>query len=126
MRIWLNADVLFEAGPDGTEVLSAGGRARLDSAMATYLEHVPANPIVVEGYATEGSVGERFRRGRIRAGVVREYVLGRFELLPQNTGYISLAEDAPGSPAGERWDGVSLTLFLDREELQFGDQQAVR
>jgi hypothetical protein len=30
MRIWLGADVLFAPGPDGTEVLTDGGRARLD------------------------------------------------------------------------------------------------
>ena len=49
MRIWLASDVLFETGPDGTEVLTADGRARIDSAMATYLKYLPANPLVVEG-----------------------------------------------------------------------------
>jgi phospholipid/cholesterol/gamma-HCH transport system substrate-binding protein len=124
MRIWLSSDVLFEAGPEGTEALTADGRARLDSAMATYLRYVPSNPLVIEGYATQGTVGERFRHGRIRAGIVREYLMGRYDLLAQNTGYISLAEDAQGSPSGERWDGVAVTLFLDRDQLQFGDQQA--
>ena len=126
MRIWLDAKVLFEAGPEGTEMLSEGGRARLDSAMATYLEYVPANPIVVEGYATAGTVGEQFRQGRIRAGMVREYLMGRYELLAQNTGYISLGSDAEGSPNDTAWDGVSVTLFLDREALQFSAQQATR
>src|SRR5262249_46224975 len=83
MRIWLGADVLFEPGPNGSEVLSAGGRARLDSAMGTYLEYVPANPLVVEGYSTYGSVGERFRRARLRAALVRDYLLGRYELTAQ-------------------------------------------
>jgi phospholipid/cholesterol/gamma-HCH transport system substrate-binding protein len=123
MRIWLSSDVLFERLPDGTETLSEGGRTRVDSAMATYLRYVPANPIVVEGYATDGPVGERFRRGRDRAGIVREYLMGRYGLAPQNTGYISLAEDAPGSPAGEQWDGVAVTLFLDRDELVFANQE---
>ena len=126
MRIWLSSDVLFEQLPDGTEVLSEGGRQRLDSAMATYLEYVPVNPIVVEGYATEGTVGETFRQGRNRAGIVREYLLGRYELAPQNTGYISLGEEAPGSPSGDEWNGVALTLFLDRDELRFADQQVAR
>jgi phospholipid/cholesterol/gamma-HCH transport system substrate-binding protein len=124
MRIWLGAEVLFEPGPDGTELLSAAGRDRLDSAMATYLKYVPTNPIVVEGYATAGTAGERFRRSRIRAGVVREFLLGRYELAPQNTGYIALGSDAQGSPNDPRWDGVSITLFLDREALQFADQPA--
>ena len=119
MRIWLNRDVLFESGPDGTELLSQGGRARLDSAMATFLEYVPANPIVVEGYATEGTVDERFRVARQRAGVVREYILRRFGLAPQNTGAIALGADAQGSPADDTWNGVAITLFLDRDELEF-------
>ena len=122
MRIWLSSDVLFDVLPDGTEKLSDGGRARVDSAMATYLKYVPVNPIVVEGYSTEGTVGERFRRARSRAGLVREYIMGRYDLAPQNTGFISLAEQAPGSPAGGEWNGVALALFLDRDELRFADQ----
>jgi phospholipid/cholesterol/gamma-HCH transport system substrate-binding protein len=122
MRIWLGSDVLFEPGPDGTEILSAAGRNRLDSAMATYIRYVPSNPIVVEGYATTGTVGERYRRSRTRAGIVREYLLGRFGLAPQNTGSIALGADAGQSPTDGRWDGVALTLFLDREALRFADQ----
>ena len=126
MRIWLSTDVLFEAGPDGVEQLSAGGRARIDSAMATYLKYVPANPIVVEGFATAGGVEERFRVSRVRSGIVREYLLGRYGLAPQNTGYIALADDSRGSPAPEgQWNGVALTLFLDRTALTFGAQPAV-
>ncbi len=123
MRIWLGDDVLFERRPDGTEVLSEDGRTRIDSAMATYLEYLPANPIVIEGYATEGTMPERFREARQRAGVVRAYVLGRYELPPQNVGYIALGGDASGSPAGDdRWDGVAVTLFLDRTALDFAQQ----
>jgi phospholipid/cholesterol/gamma-HCH transport system substrate-binding protein len=126
MRIWLASAVLFEPGPGGVEVLSAEGRARIDSAMTTYLRYVPSNPIVIEGYATEGSVGEQYRLSRQRAGIVRAYVLGRYGLMPQNTGYIALGSDAPGSPSGDVWDGVSLTLFLDASALQFADQQVSR
>ncbi|MSO46449.1 MAG: MCE family protein [Acidobacteria bacterium] len=126
MRIWLSSAVLFESGPGGGEVLTADGRARIDSAMSTYLKYVPSNPLVVEGYATEGTTGERFRLSGQRAGLVREYVLGRYKLMPQNTGFIALGDAAPGSPAGERWDGVSLTLFLEASALQFTDQQVAR
>jgi phospholipid/cholesterol/gamma-HCH transport system substrate-binding protein len=125
MRIWLAAPVLFEEGPGG-EVLSAEGRSRVDSAMTTYLRHVPSNPIVVEGYAMDGTLGERYRLSRKRAGIVREYLMGRYGLMPQNTGYIALGSDVEGSPAGKKWDGVSLTLFLDTAALQFADQQAAR
>ena len=119
MRTWLSASVLFEPGPEGTEVLSQDGRARIDSAMATYLKYVPSNPIVVEGYATTGTTNERFRQARIRAGMVREYILGRYELMPQNTGFISLGNDAKGSPHDEKWDGVAVALFLETGALQF-------
>ncbi len=37
----------------------------------------------------------------------------------ENAGFIGLGEEAPGSPEGYRWDGMSLTLFLDREAFQF-------
>jgi len=125
MRIWLSTEVLFVRGPDEVERLSEDGRARVDSAMATYLKYLPGNPLVVEGYATGGTADERYRTGRIRAGMLREYLLGRYELRPQDTGFISLGDDGKGSPNGtERWDGVAITLFLDRESLQFGDQQA--
>jgi hypothetical protein len=122
MRIWLGAGVLFEPGPDATEVLSQGGRARIDSAMATYLKYVPSNPLVVEGYSTKGTLGEQFRQARIRAGIVREYILQRYELAAQNTGYIGLGAEAPGSPDQDTWDGVAISLFLDNKQLQFARQ----
>jgi hypothetical protein len=35
------------------------------------------------------------------------------------TGYISLGNDAQGSPTDGPWDGVAIALFVDREALQF-------
>jgi len=122
MRIWLASNVLFETRPDGSEVLTADGRARIDSAMATYLRYLPTNPLVVEGYATQGVVGERYQRSRSRAVMVREYVVSQYRLTQQSTGSIALADDAQGSPSKDRWDGVALTLFLDREQLQLAAQ----
>jgi phospholipid/cholesterol/gamma-HCH transport system substrate-binding protein len=123
-RIWLSSRVLFESRPAGAEALTADGKARLDSAMSAYLEYVPTNPIVVEGYATGPTIAERFRLARQRAGTVREYLLGRYELAPQSTGYIALGDDAVGGPEGDgKWDGVAITLFLDREALQLATQR---
>jgi hypothetical protein len=120
MRIWLDGSLVFETGPNGALALTDGGRARIDSAMATYLRYLPTNPLVVEGYASQGTVGEQFRESRERAGIVREYLLGRYGLMPQHTGYIALGGDAEGSPSGGNgWDGVAITLFLDAEALQF-------
>lgn len=118
MRIWLKAPLLFAPGPDGTEVLSAEGRARIDSAMSTYLKYLPSNPIVVEGYAPAPTVADRFRVSRRRAGIVREYILGKYDVPPQTAGFIGLGAEALNSPDKDRWDGVALTLFLDRAELQ--------
>jgi phospholipid/cholesterol/gamma-HCH transport system substrate-binding protein len=119
MRIWLASDVLFAAGVDGGEVLTEEGRARLDSAMTTYLRYVPSNPMIVEGYASLGTLGESFRQSRQRAGIVREYLLGRYGLSHQHTGFIALGKDGRGSPKGQEWDGVAIALFLDRDALQF-------
>lgn len=126
MRIWLSNAVLFETREDGKEVLTADGKARVDSAMATYLRYLPANPLVIEGYATTGGIADRFERSRARAAAVRDYVMNRYELMPQHTGFIALADEAPGSPSGNRWDGVSVTLFLDREGLEFTTQPSAR
>jgi phospholipid/cholesterol/gamma-HCH transport system substrate-binding protein len=124
MRIWLRAPLLFEPGPDGTEVLSASGRARIDSAMSTYLKYLPTNPLVVEGYAPAPSSAERFRLSRRRAGMVRQYIVGKYDVPPQNVGFIGLGDQALHSPDKERWDGVALTLFLDRGALQVANAAA--
>jgi phospholipid/cholesterol/gamma-HCH transport system substrate-binding protein len=122
-RIWLAARVLFERRPDGSEALTEEGKARLDSAMSTFLEYVPANPIVIEGYATGMTIDERFRLARQRAGAVREYLIARYALTPQNTGFIALGDEAEGSPEGDgTWDGIALALFLDREALRIQPQ----
>jgi len=126
MRIWLSSAVLFAPGPGSVDTLTPEGRTRLDSAIVTFLKYLPANPVVVEGYATEGTAGERYRRSRQRAALVREHLLGRYGLMPQHTGFIALGADAVNSPQGDRWDGVALTLFLETASLQFAEQQATR
>jgi hypothetical protein len=37
---------------------------------------------------------------------------------PQNAGFIGFGDEALNGPDSDHWDGVALTLFLDREELQ--------
>jgi phospholipid/cholesterol/gamma-HCH transport system substrate-binding protein len=120
VRTWLDADVLFETRPNGALALTEDGRMRVDSAMATYLRYLPSSPIVVEGYSTRGTIGEQYGDSRQRAGIVREYLLGRYGLMPQHTGYIALGADAAGSPSDNKWDGVAITLFLDSDSgVQF-------
>jgi phospholipid/cholesterol/gamma-HCH transport system substrate-binding protein len=121
MRIWLRGSFLFELGPDGGEVLSKSGEARIDSAMSTYLEYLPAHPLVVEGYATAATTAERFRLSRQRAAIVRQYIVGKYDVPPQNAGFVALGDDAPNSPDKGRWDGAALTLFVDRGALQIAN-----
>ncbi|MGH9256804.1 MAG: MlaD family protein [Vicinamibacterales bacterium] len=122
MRIWLSSGVIFAPRQDGSDAITAEGRTRVDSAMATFLKYIPSHPLVVEGYATGGTASDRFRQSRQRAGVVREYLLGRYGLMPQHTGFIALGADALESPSGDRWDGVALTLFLDPKAVRFATQ----
>ena len=118
MRIWLKAPLLFAPGPDGAEVLTEAGRARVDSAMSSYLKYLPSNPIVVEGYAAGTTVADRFHVSRVRADLVRGYILAKYDVPPQNLGYIGLGQEALDSPTKDRWDGVAITLFLARNQLQ--------
>ncbi|HXH07430.1 MAG TPA: MlaD family protein [Vicinamibacterales bacterium] len=117
LRIWIAADVLFTGGPDGTTTLADAGRARLDSAMSTFVRYLDGGPLVVEGYATAPTEAEQYRASLQRARAVREYLIDRFSLDPRHVGAVPLGADAPGSPAGGRWDGVALALFVDRARV---------
>jgi outer membrane protein OmpA-like peptidoglycan-associated protein len=121
-RIWLSSRVVFERGPDGREVLTPAGRGRIDSAMAAFLEYLPASPLVIEGYAASSAPGDRFATSRHRAGIVRDYLLARYQLMPQHTGFIALGAEADGSPDGDRWDGIAVTLFLDSAAVRLRAQ----
>jgi len=53
--------------------------------------------------------------------MVREYILGKYDVPPQNVGFIGLADEATNSPDREHWDGAAVTLFLDRGELRIAN-----
>ena len=118
LRIWLRADLLFEPSPEQGLQLTDGGRARLDSAMATFLRYPLEGPLVVEGHASTGSGAQAFVAARERAGVVREYLIGRFDLDPRTVGLIPLTASGDRGPDGERWDGVALAFFVERDVLR--------
>jgi hypothetical protein len=48
--------------------------------MSALLAYLPNSPMVVEGYATEASIGERFILAKRRASLVRSYIGKRFGL----------------------------------------------
>jgi phospholipid/cholesterol/gamma-HCH transport system substrate-binding protein len=111
LRIWVGAAVLFETDAKGEERLTDGGRARLDSAMSEFVRYPRSSPFVVEGYAHEATNDQRFLLSRRRAQLVRDYIIGKFGLDAKVVATMPLGEEAPGSPSGDRWDGVGLALF---------------
>ena len=116
VRIWLGAAVLFEADPATPEIerLAEGGKARLDSAMASFLDQVPSAALIVEGYAQSGTKDEQYLKSRLRSSIVRSYLIGRFELDSLLTGMMPLGRDSEGSPNGAPWDGVALAVFQEK------------
>jgi hypothetical protein len=117
LRVWLSAGILFGPDANGTEVLTAEGKARLESAMGVFIEHKHEGPLMVEGYAETGDPAARHLAAQRRSALVRDYLVQRFQLDPASTGAIALGREASGSPAGNRWDGVALALFVDPEVL---------
>ncbi|MCL4813740.1 MAG: MCE family protein [Vicinamibacteraceae bacterium] len=115
VRLWISADVLFSRDASGHEQLTPEGRARLDLAMGTLLEHRRDSPLIVEGYAAAGSSAEQFLRSDERARLVRGYIGRQFRRDMSITGAIGLASDARESPRGDgTWDGVALALHVPR------------
>lgn len=117
LRIWLDAGVIFTRGADGSETLSDAGKARLDSAMATFVEYPRDEVLIIEGYGSGRSKDEAYVASRSRAAQVREYVIAKFALKPQYVGLMPLGPEAPGSPANGRWSGVALALFVDKVRM---------
>jgi phospholipid/cholesterol/gamma-HCH transport system substrate-binding protein len=117
-RVWLSSEVLFESDPamPGGERLSEGGKLRLDSAIAPFLDRVGDGILIIEGYAREGTRDEQYLKSRVRATLARDYLIGKFQLSPTATGIVPLGADASGSPDNGRWDGTALAVFLDRPE----------
>jgi phospholipid/cholesterol/gamma-HCH transport system substrate-binding protein len=117
LRIWLRAPLLFTRTPDGAEVLTDDGRARIESAMATFLGYPGDAPLIVEGYVTEGTAAEQFVRSRERAARVRDYLIAHFALDTRRLGVMPLGRLAPGSPDGSSWDGIALAMFVEPAAL---------
>ncbi len=117
LRIWAGSAVLFDRDANGELVLTDGGKARLDSAMAEFVKYPRTSPFVVEGYARELTGDERFLLSRKRAQLVRDYVVGKFGLDPNAVAIMPMGAKAVGSPAGDEWDGVALAMFVARSAI---------
>jgi phospholipid/cholesterol/gamma-HCH transport system substrate-binding protein len=119
VRVWLRSDVLLEPEPGhaDNEQLSEVGKGGVDAAIAPYLEYLAAGIVMVEGYAQQGPRDEQYLRSRVRASIVRDYLVGTFHLDPRATGAMPLSADSPGSPGKAPWDGVALAVILPKDTL---------
>jgi phospholipid/cholesterol/gamma-HCH transport system substrate-binding protein len=115
LRVWLRHDLLFEPpnGGENAQRLTDDGKARLDAALASNLSRLVDGVLMVEGYAQDGSVAERYVVSRERAALVRDYLVAKFHLDPRTVGLMPLGSDSIDSPQGSRWSGVALAVFID-------------
>jgi phospholipid/cholesterol/gamma-HCH transport system substrate-binding protein len=115
-RAWLRDDVVFDASPGNgsAEQLTDEGKTRIDDALAPFLRRLSDVVIMVEGYAQNGSVTERHVVSRARAGLVRDYLVDRFQLDAAAVGVMPLGADAVASPQGSSWNGVAIAVFVER------------
>ena len=116
LRVWVSSAVLFEKDANGRERLTDDGKLRLDSAMGAFIKYPRDTPFVVEGYAEGVTADERFLASRARAQLVREYLQGKFSLDGGYVGVMPLGNEAPGSPANDKWEGVALAMFVQRSQ----------
>ena len=117
LRIWVRAPLLFETDADGNERLSEGGRARLHSAMSQFVKYPRTSPFVVEGYAQGATEDERFLVSRARARLVRDYLVGQYDLDPTVVATMPMGNVADGAPGGTEWEGVALAMFVPTSAL---------
>jgi hypothetical protein len=116
LRIWLRAEFLFEPdqGRTAGEKLTDDGKARLDAAIAPYLEHLASGVLMIEGYAQQGTRDEQYLTSRMRAAIARDYLIGKFHLEPQATGSMPLGAESSDNPGQAPWDGVALAVFVPK------------
>ncbi len=110
-RAWLDAGAIFSPAGRGAVELSSRGRAEVDRAMADFVASLPNRPLMVEGYSSEGSPDERFRRSQERALAVQRYLQTRYKLAEGLVGAIPLGDTPPGQTGKDKWDGVALALL---------------
>jgi len=114
-RVWLPASGAFMVSADGTQELTSQGRSELDRAVSEVADYLPNNPLMVEGYAENGSPAERYLTALQRATDVKDYLESRFELKPNLIGTIPLDDKPPRGSGPRMWNGVCLTLVLSQD-----------
>ena len=115
VRVWLSSRVLFDAGTGAqAERLTDDGKARLESAIAPFLDRLAAAVLIVEGYSQLPTADRQFVQSRARAAIVREHLIGTFHLDPQAVGVMPLGNESPGSPDDVPWNGIALAVILGK------------
>jgi phospholipid/cholesterol/gamma-HCH transport system substrate-binding protein len=104
-RAWVRQEELFTLKTNGSEELSDPGRKKLDGMMANFLRFTKDRAVIVEGYASAGTLDEQFLLSRERATKVRDYIVKKFTLSPDYVGVMPM-----GSVAAYG-DGVALVLL---------------
>jgi phospholipid/cholesterol/gamma-HCH transport system substrate-binding protein len=109
LPLWVESSDLFVTDPKGLEMLSAGGKAKLDAAMTEILQHPRNGPLILEGYSGAGVASQQYLVGRRRAAIVQVYLIARFHLRSAYVGIISLGAEA--KPGGGLKEGVGIVSF---------------
>jgi hypothetical protein len=133
IKVWLRADLLFEpvapvantAGAQqvsdvrvaASETLSADGRIRIDRAMAELLTYPRDTPLIIEGYASAVTRDDRFLRAAERTRQVLDYLVVKYGLASNRAATMPLVDESDHGPQGSAWDGVALTMWVDRRAL---------
>ncbi len=114
-RVWLTADGLFASSAKGALQLSQAGRSALDGVVSQLADELPNNPLMVEGYAEDGSPAQRYLAASQRAEAVKQYLESKYQLKPDLIGVIPLDDKPPQGTGKESWNGVCLALVVSRK-----------
>jgi phospholipid/cholesterol/gamma-HCH transport system substrate-binding protein len=108
-RLWLQA-ATFVVGGDGSEQLTPAGDAQIDAAVDPYVDSLPGQIIMVEGYATDGTHDQQFIVARRRADLVRRYLEEHFHLKHDDLGVVALRSTPPQGAGRDSWNGAAISL----------------
>jgi phospholipid/cholesterol/gamma-HCH transport system substrate-binding protein len=111
LRVWLPANELFHRTADGTDQLTAAGRALLDQTLSQYGDAIVESPIIVEGYSDGGTLADRLAISRDRSILVRTYILNHFHSNADNLGSIAMEDRPPSGLDHSTWDGVAVVVL---------------
>lgn len=114
VRVWIPGAALFKRGKDGAQQLTSAGRARLNQEISALVPYLPDNPMMIEGYSTNGAPEQQYLASRQRALEVRNYLDSQFHLNSERVGTIPLADQPPDGTGKDKWDGVCLVLVVSK------------